>query len=142
MKINNRNMVNQRGLKKSKKAKETEELKILVYVSRKPVELISTPISIKHLIEQKIFFEKQSNAIGLRSPPEAEIDCSTYRCSDFRNVHSRERSFVHQSEIVQNRTSRKLTSSTLASLVSSSTDSAVFFQVLVYCACVPSGHCS
>ena len=51
MKINNRNMVNQRALKKSKKAKETEELKILVYVSRKPVELISTPISIKHLIE-------------------------------------------------------------------------------------------
>ena len=51
MKINNRNMVNQRGLKKSKKAKETEELKILVYVSRKPVELISTSISVKHLIE-------------------------------------------------------------------------------------------
>ena len=51
MKINNRNIINQRGLKKSKKAKETEELNILVYVSHKPVELISTPISIKHLIE-------------------------------------------------------------------------------------------
>ena len=51
MKINNRNIINQRGLKKSKKSKETEELKIPVYVSRKPVELISTPISIKSLIE-------------------------------------------------------------------------------------------
>ena len=63
MKINNKNIINQRGLKKSKKSKETEELKIPVYVSRKPVELISTPISIKRFIEQKIFFENQSKTI-------------------------------------------------------------------------------